>query len=126
MVSVADTICHNHPLASFATQVISVLPEKAAEEAAVKAVESTEDVDPKTKMEVLRKEQETIKAERAAAKKASEEKRREAKDLARKAAAQLKESGKLDEILATQIEATRGPTAHGEERRHYYIFGIQL
>ncbi|KAH9286567.1 LETM1 and EF-hand domain-containing protein 1, mitochondrial [Echinococcus granulosus] len=51
---------------------ISVLPDKATEEAAVKAVESTEDVDPKTKMELLRKEQETIKAERAAARKAAE------------------------------------------------------
>ncbi|VDD82085.1 unnamed protein product [Mesocestoides corti] len=63
--------------------VISVLPDSAAEEAAVKAVDSTEDVDPKTKMEILRKEQETIKAERAAA-------RKEAKELARKAADAMK------------------------------------
>ncbi|VDM33564.1 unnamed protein product [Hydatigera taeniaeformis] len=60
---------------------ISVLPDKATEEAAVKAVESSEDVDPKTKIEFLRKEQETIKAERAAARKAAEEETRKAAEV---------------------------------------------
>lgn len=58
-----------------------MLSDKAAEEAAVKAVESTEDVDPKMKIEVLRKEQETIKAERAAARKAAAEETRKAAEV---------------------------------------------
>ena len=53
--------------------MISRLPDSATEEAVVKAAESSEDVDFKTKMEILRKEQKTIKAERAAARKAAEE-----------------------------------------------------
>ncbi len=101
----------------------------------MKAVESTEDVDPKTKMEFLRKEQETIKAERAAAKKAAEEKKREAelakraaeekrkesKELARKAAAQLKESGKLDELI-DKAKVIRTSAAAAEEERECLIF----
>lgn len=43
----------------------------------MKVVESTEDVDPKTKIEILRKEQASIKAEKKAAKAEAEAQKKE-------------------------------------------------
>nr|VZI37917.1 unnamed protein product [Spirometra erinaceieuropaei] len=85
--------------------VISVLPVAASEEAAIKAVESTEGVDPKTKIEVLLKEQESIKAERAAEKQRQSDEKKKL-ELAKQAEEEKLELAKKAEIMAKTADKT--------------------
>ncbi|KAL7061634.1 hypothetical protein AAHC03_0948 [Spirometra sp. Aus1] len=85
--------------------VISVLPVAASEEAAIKAVESTEGVDPKTKIEVLLKEQESIKAERAAEKQRQSDEKKKL-ELAKQAEEEKMELAKKAEIMAKTADKT--------------------
>ncbi|BHF59851.1 letm1 and EF-hand domain-containing protein 1, mitochondrial [Sparganum proliferum] len=85
--------------------VISVLPVSASEEAAIKAVESTEGVDPKTKIEVLRKEQESIKAERAAEKQRQSDEKKKL-ELAKQTEEEKMELAKKAEIMAKTADKT--------------------
>ncbi len=91
----------------FIFKVISVLPEAATEEAEVKVVESTEDVDPVTKIEILRKEQATIKAERKAEKqRVAEEKKKKKEEEAAAAKPESEEPAAVDKApVQTQSPA---------------------
>ncbi|VDN14582.1 unnamed protein product [Dibothriocephalus latus] len=86
--------------------VLSVLPIAASEEAAIKAIESTEGVDPKTKIEVLRKEQESIKAERAAEKQRQSDEKKKL-ELAKQAEEERLELAKKAETMAKTAEKTQ-------------------
>ncbi|VDL93972.1 unnamed protein product [Schistocephalus solidus] len=106
--------CSLHYLAILSPQVISVLPIAASEEAAIKAVESTEGVDPKTKIEVLRKEQESIKAERAAEKQRQLDEKKKL-ELAKQAEEEKQELAKKAEKTDIPIsEATTLTPTSGE------------